>query len=170
MKRIFYYILFQFRLGYISDFKKKLFLFSISNKFKSIGEKVDIHYTVEIRNPEGIEIGSNLNINHGCELYGGGGISIGSGTMIAYNSLIFSDYRDYRGVLPLKDPSRLSKRIKRFVRIGNDVWVGANVIILPGVEIADHAVVAAGSVVTKSVKEWEIVAGNPAKSIGFRNE
>jgi acetyltransferase-like isoleucine patch superfamily enzyme len=170
MRRIFYYILFQIRLGYVSSFRKKLFLYAISDKLKFIGEKVEIHYTVEIRNPENIEINSNSNINHGCELYGGGGISIGSGTMIAYNTLVFSDYRDFKGILPLKHPDRLSKRVKRFVRIGNDVWIGANVIILPGVEIGNHAVVAAGSVVTKSVREWEIIAGNPAKSIGFRND
>jgi acetyltransferase-like isoleucine patch superfamily enzyme len=90
--------------------------------------------------------------------------------MMAYNTIVFSDYRDYKGILPLKDASRLSKRIRRFVRIGHDVWIGANVIVLPGVEIGDHAVIAAGSVVTKNVKEWEIFAGNPAKSIGFRNE
>lgn len=170
MRRIFYFILFQIRLGYVSSFRKKLFLYAVSDKLKFIGEKVEIHYSVEIRNPENIEINSNSNINHGCELYGGGGISIGSGTMIAYNTLVFSDYRDYKGILPLKHPDRLSKRVKRFVRIGNDVWIGANVIILPGVEIGDHAVVAAGSVVTKSVREWEIIAGNPANSIGFRND
>jgi len=51
------------------------------------------------------------------------------------------------------------------VKIGNKSWVGLNVIILKGVEIGEGAVVAAGSVVVKSVRAWTIVAGNPARVI-----
>lgn len=60
------------------------------------------------------------------------------------------------------------KKSKGDVVIGNDVWVANNVIILSGVKIGDGAVIGAGSVVTKDVKDYEIVAGNPAKSIRFR--
>jgi len=51
------------------------------------------------------------------------------------------------------------------VTIGNKAWVGLNVIILRGVDIGEGAVVAAGSVVVKSVPAWTVVAGNPAKVI-----
>ncbi len=54
------------------------------------------------------------------------------------------------------------------VTIGNDVWIGANVVILPGVKIGDGAVLAAGAIVTKDVKPYQIVAGNPAKVIKMR--
>ena len=53
--------------------------------------------------------------------------------------------------------------------IGNDVWIGANVIILPGVTINDHSVIAAGSIVTKDVEAYSIVGGSPAKLIKKRN-
>ncbi len=53
------------------------------------------------------------------------------------------------------------------VKIGNDVWVGANAIILKGVTIGDRAIVAAGSVVTKDVLSDSLVAGVPAKFIRF---
>ena len=54
--------------------------------------------------------------------------------------------------------------------IGNDVWLGANIIVTAGCKIGDHAIVAAGSVVTKDVSEFAIVGGVPAKVIRYRNE
>lgn len=52
--------------------------------------------------------------------------------------------------------------------IGNDVWIGQNVIIMSGINIGNGACIAAGSVVTKDVKDFEIVGGNPARLIRIR--
>lgn len=52
--------------------------------------------------------------------------------------------------------------------IGNDVWIGHRVIVLPGVHIGNGTVVGAGSVVTKDTPEYSVVAGNPARVIKFR--
>ena len=60
--------------------------------------------------------------------------------------------------------------IKQAVSIGKNVWLGTDCIILSGVRIDDGAIVAAGSVVTKSVPECAIVGGNPAKIIGWRDK
>jgi len=54
------------------------------------------------------------------------------------------------------------------IKIGNDVWVGMNATIMSGVTIGDGAVIANGSIVSKDVKPYEIVGGNPAKHIKFR--
>ena len=54
------------------------------------------------------------------------------------------------------------------VYIGDDVWIGGRVTILPGVHIGKGAIVGAGAVVTKDVPEYSIVGGNPAKIIRFR--
>ncbi len=54
--------------------------------------------------------------------------------------------------------------------LGNDVWIGSNVIIMGGISIGDSAIVAAGAVVTKNVKPFEVVGGIPAKHIKFRVE
>ena len=54
------------------------------------------------------------------------------------------------------------------VMIGNDVWLGANAIITPGVTIGDHAIVASGAVVTKDVPAYAIAGGVPAKVIKYR--
>ena len=132
-----------------------------------VGTNVSIHPTVLIRGAENIAIGNNVNINHGTELYGGGGISIGDDSMIAYNVMIFSDSRKFRSESPLKS---LRGRIRAKVVIGNDVWIGAGAILLPGVHINDHAVVGAGSLVSKDVDSWCIVGGNPASVISNRLE
>jgi len=54
------------------------------------------------------------------------------------------------------------------IRIGNDVWIGYRTIIMPGINIGDGAVIGAGSVITKNVDDYEIVAGNPARHIRYR--
>jgi len=61
---------------------------------------------------------------------------------------------------PLPQPSE--------VQIGNDVWIGHSAIILAGVTVGDGAVIGAGSVVTKDVQAYAIVAGNPARIIRYR--
>jgi len=57
---------------------------------------------------------------------------------------------------------------KGFVVIGNDVWIGRNAMIMSGVHIGDGAVVGAGSIITKDVPPYAIVAGNPAKVVRYR--
>ena len=59
---------------------------------------------------------------------------------------------------------------ERPVVIGDDVWIGGRVSILPGVNIGSHSIVGAGAVVTKDVPEWAVVAGNPAVVKKYRKE
>jgi acetyltransferase-like isoleucine patch superfamily enzyme len=54
----------------------------------------------------------------------------------------------------------------RRIEIGNNVFIGVNSIVMPGVKIEDYVIIAAGSIVTKSVPSGVIIAGNPAKIIG----
>lgn len=56
------------------------------------------------------------------------------------------------------------------IHIGDDVWVGARVIILPGVNIGSHCIIGAGAVVTKDVPDYAVVGGVPAKVIRYRTE
>ncbi len=163
--RILWIIYNQLKYGYGEKFRVRLKVFFWKRFLKKTGERLFLHPSVLIRRAENIEVGNNVNINHGSELYGAGGLTIGDGSMIAYNVMIFTDSRKFKSDQPLKS---LKGRIVKSVRIGNDVWIGAGSIILPGVTIADHAIVAAGSVVTKNIHEWDIVAGNPAKVVSNR--
>lgn len=86
------------------------------------------------------------------------GITFGQNIIIAPGVKIISANHDYH--------KRNSSTYKEPIIIGNNVWIGANAIILPGVEIGNNCVIGAGSVVTKSFKEDNLViAGNPARAI-----
>jgi acetyltransferase-like isoleucine patch superfamily enzyme len=164
------YLLFRFEV-IVKFFKFDLlrkYIFKYKLSFTAnISRGVTLHHSLNIRDSKFLTIGENSNINHGCELYCAGGIEIGKGSMIAYQVMIMSDSREFMGIEALKTRKG---RIKKKVNIGDDVWIGARSIIMPGVSIGNHAIVAAGSVVTKNVKEWEIVGGNPAKFIKKRHE
>ncbi|MNO37759.1 putative acetyltransferase [compost metagenome] len=105
-----------------------------------------------------ITIGKNVFFNTGCSFQDRGGISIGDGTMLGMNVTIAT----------LNHGLSLDTRNVTYpspVIIGENVWIGSNVTILPGVTIGDNSVVAAGAVVTKNVPENTVVAGVPAKEL-----
>lgn len=114
-----------------------------------------------------LRIGRRTAINEFSNIRASGSeIVIGDNCLLAqYVSVIGSNHAIASGV-PMRDqPWDLHKA---GVRIGNDVWIGTHAVLLPGVHIADGAVVAAGAVVTKDVPERAIVAGVPAKVKGRR--
>lgn len=78
---------------------------------------------------------------------------------------LIEKYGRYRNNAPYGNSEIRNNEV---VIIGNDVWIGANAVILPGVTIGDGAVVAAGAVVAKDVAPYEIVGGVPAKRIRYR--
>ncbi len=105
-----------------------------------------------------IKIGKNVFINSCCRFQDQGGIEIGDGSLIGHNTTIATLNHDF-------NPAKRQSLTPNAVKIGKNVWIGSDCTILPGVEIGDGAIVGAGSVVTKSVPENTIVAGNPAKVI-----
>ena len=105
-----------------------------------------------------IKIGKNVFINSCCRFQDQGGIEIGDGSLIGHNTTIATLNHDF-------NPAKRQNLTPNAVKIGKNVWIGSDCTILPGVEIGDGAIVGAGSVVTKSVPENTIVAGNPAKVI-----
>ena len=109
-----------------------------------------------------IHIGNHVYINTGCTMQDQGGIYIGDGTLIGHHCMIATLNHDFA-------PEHRHDLHPLPVRIGNNVWIGANVTILPGVSIGDNAVVAAGAVVTKDVPANMLVAGIPAKAIRHIN-
>lgn len=113
-----------------------------------------------------IEIGDYTHIDQFCVLYGLGGIKIGSRCAIASGVVIYSQTNQYASAPEVNIIDQ--PVVYATVTIGDDVWIGANAVILPGVRVGNHAVVGAGAVVTKEVEDWAIAGGVPARIIGNR--
>ena len=106
--------------------------------------------------PKQITFGKHVFINHNFTAMSIGGIELGDNVQIGPHVTIVTDNHDFK--------NRYVLRCRKVV-IGNNVWIGAGVSIMPGVHIGDNAVVAGGAVVTKDVPDGAIVGGNPAKVI-----
>ena len=112
------------------------------------------------------EIGTNVSVNSRCHIEGGSaGVRIGDDTRIGPNFSAFAfDHVFEDATKPIREQGVTSEGIK----IGRDVWIGANVSVVDGVTIGDHSVVGIGAVVTRDVEPWSVVAGNPARVIRYR--
>lgn len=104
------------------------------------------------------KIGKNVFINSCCRFQDNGGIEIGDKTMIGPNVTIVTVNHEI-------NPETRINAIPKPVKIGKNVWIGADCTILPGVIIGENSIIGAGSVVTKDVPANIAVAGNPAKLI-----
>lgn len=113
-----------------------------------------------------VSLGDNSGI--GVDAIIGPEVIIGNDVMMGPDCMIFTTNH---GMLDNGIPMWRQKSTKPDpVIIGNNCWIGARVIILPGVHIADGCIVGAGSVVTKSFSANSVIAGNPAKLIRYRKK
>lgn len=105
-----------------------------------------------------ITIGKDVFINSCCHFQDQGSITIGDGTMIGHSVVLATINHAF-------EPEKNRRNCYAPITIGKHVWIGSNVTILPGIQIGDWAVVAAGAVVTKDVSPMTVVGGVPAKII-----
>ncbi|SMC23241.1 maltose O-acetyltransferase [Clostridium acidisoli DSM 12555] len=142
----------------------KIKVFYLKYLFNCIGRDVNIRNNLNFVSGKNIRIGNNSGIGKNCFIDDRGIVNIGSDVLMADDVMIYtSNHRTNRNQkIILQDFEILDVRIK------DDVWIGARVIILPGVIIGRGAVIGAGAVVTKDVEDYSIVGGVPAKVIGMR--
>ena len=121
-------------------------------------ETLGIFTPFQIDFPLQMTFGKNVFINHSFTAMSIGGITLGDNVQIGPHVTIVTDNHDFQNRNILKCKS---------VNIGNNVWIGAGVSIMPGVTIGEKAVIAGGAVVTKDVPAGAIVGGNPARVIKY---
>lgn len=107
-----------------------------------------------------IEVGKNLFTNYNCTILDVAKVKIGDNVLIGPNVSIYTAGHPIHA-----DTRKTGYEYGAPITIGDNVWIGGNSIILPDVTVGSNSVIAAGSVVTKDVPEWTVVAGNPARVI-----
>ena len=132
----------------------------IRELFGGVGENPVVLPVFNCDNGKNIFVGDNFLANYNVTILDIREVRIGNNVMIAPNTLITTVNH------PLSPAGRRKHLgIATPVTIGNDVWIGANVTILPGVTIGNNVVIAAGAVVTKDVPDNSLIGGVPAKLI-----
>ena len=132
----------------------------LSEILGSIGEKVWIAKRFCFDNGKNIHIGNNFLGNFNLTILDIKEVYIGDNVMVGSNTTITTVTH------PLSPKSRRSHLAQgKAIRIGNDVWLGANVTILPGVTIGNNVVISAGAVVNKNIPDNSLAVGVPAPVI-----
>ncbi|PQJ89220.1 sugar O-acetyltransferase [Aliivibrio sifiae] len=106
-----------------------------------------------------IEIGSNFYSNHNLTIVDVCKVTIGNNVLFGPHVMIST------GTHPLDPIERQKTEYGASISIGNDVWVGGNVSILPGVKIGNNCVIGAGSVVNRDIPDNSVAVGNPCRVI-----
>lgn len=125
------------------------------------GKHVRVKFNADV-SPH-IEIGDRSELGRSCQIYGG--VSLGADVLMGPDVKLITRNHCYQD---LSRPIRSQGEEFTPIRVGDDVWLGANVVVLPGVEIGDHSIIAAGAIVTRSIPEYSIAGGNPARVIRDR--
>ncbi len=134
------------------------------NIFKKCTGNFKVHKGVNFGSGINIEIGNNSSLNR--DVWIGNDTVIGDDVMMGPEVIILSGSHNFDNIsIPM---TKQGAPDRSPVVVGDDVWIGTRSIILPGIKIGSHSIIGAGSIVTKNVPEWAIVAGNPAKIIRYR--
>jgi maltose O-acetyltransferase len=131
-----------------------------------VGDGVIFWNGIKIMGPAGIRIKDHAHITSSVTLDGRGGLEIGCFTQIGFESVVLTSTHNF---CALDKPIIQQGMVSAPVTIGDDVWVGARVMILPGVSIGNKVIIGAMSLVTKDIPDYAIVGGIPARLIRFRN-
>lgn len=138
--------------GNIANFLKGRYLISRCDK---VGSDVRLRMPMTIYSPEKLSMGDKVDIGENVVLRAGGGLSIGNNVLVANGVIIVTDGHSV-------NPPRWRCVETAQIVINDDVWIGSGAIILPGVRVGEGALIAAGSVVSRDVPAFTMVAGVPA--------
>jgi len=135
----------------------------VENTAESVGSGLNVNGPTTVN--EKTVLGNNVNFN-GLEVRGGGRLVIGDNFHSGPRCIILTRNHNYDNgsAIPYDDTY-----IQKEVNIGDNVWFGTRVTVIPGVNIEEGAIIQAGSTITNDVSKGAIVGGHPAKQFGERD-
>jgi len=138
-------------------------------KFKYLGTNVRLQSDFKFYHTSNLEIRDNVFIGSEADIDSMGGVTIDEGTMIGprFTCISSNHYYDSDDLKAIPYDNRM---ILKPIIIHKNVWIGACVSILPGVNIGEGAIIGMGTVVNKNVPPFAIVVGNPNKIVRYRNK
>ena len=153
----------EFNISEPEDFAKRTEL--IGRILGKVGKNAYIEPPFRCDYGSNIEIGDDFYANYNCIVLDVAKVTIGNNVMLAPNVAI------YTAGHPIHPDSRKSGYEYGIpITIGNNVWIGGNVVVNPGVKIGDNAVIGAGSVVTRDIPDNAIAVGNPCRVVRYITE
>ena len=132
---------------------------------QSLGARAVFQSGLRITNPERVAIGSHCRFGQNVFITGGGGVHIGSWVSVGPDVKLWSVNHRFEDP---DVPIQLQGWDLKPVIIEDDVWLAANVFVMPGVTIGRGSVISACAVVNRSVPPYSLVAGNPGRVVGWR--
>lgn len=135
-----------------------------------IGARSVIDSFVKIKPAGGsgdVEVGEDCFINSGCVLYTGNGIKMGNGVAVAANCTFAPANHEFRKK-DITIQAQGFRPSKGGITIEDDVWIGANCVLLDGATLRRGCVVGAGTIVRGELMAYTVYAGNPARVVGSR--
>lgn len=154
-------------LGYLYALKQRISLYFLRRKVGKLGVHVHIKGKFQILTPALLTVEDYVYIGPECYFQCNGKITIQRGAVLGPRVKMYSSTHRFHDAEYLPYDTVL---IKKPIVVGENVWIGGDVILLPGVELGEGCVVGAGAVVTKSFPPYAILGGNPARIIGQRDE
>lgn len=132
----------------------------IKKLFAKTGEQITVEQNFWCDYGYNIFVGENFYMNHNCVILDGAKVEFGDNVFIAPNC-------GFHTAGHTLDSETRNKGLEyaKPIKVGNNVWIGGNVIVLPGVNIGDNVVIGAGSVVNKDIPPNSVAVGNPCKVI-----
>lgn len=147
-----------FRIGY------RLRLMAVKHLLRYCGNNVVIKDKCYFGDGKRLSVGNRSQLGSNARL--NGDITIGEDVMMGPDVVMMATSHEYSRLdIPM---NQQGSKPEEPIIIGNDCWIGTRVIILPGVQIGDHSIIAAGSVVTHSFPDNSILGGVPARIIKSR--
>ncbi len=168
LKKLFYFIYLVFFKNTPEDYRPYALFFPkirqilVTNYLRSCGKKLCVKNRAEISPNSSVGYDSELGTR--CMVQAN--VTLGDHVIMGPDVKIYSrNHKSDRLDIPIQ------KQGKHYLNteVGNDVWIGANVIITAGVTIGSHVIIAAGAVVTKDVADYSVVGGVPAKLLRTRS-